>query len=182
MDRLPALSANELIARTREQFERLMREVAAAVNASPEGRVINGSEEQVRDLLGEFRREVYQTAALDRILGSLGRALKGRRRLGLVDRRFHAAELGFVAALQVQQMSAVVHNGDDDAPSVLEGLRFGCRGNVFGNFKGQNGFLGQRHFFSSAANISSRIFSTLPTPTIFTHTGALRSPEFCQVV
>ena len=67
MDRLPALSANELIARTREQFERLMREVAAAVNASPEGRVINGSEEQVRDLLGEFRREVYQTALQMRV-------------------------------------------------------------------------------------------------------------------
>lgn len=67
MDRLPALSANELIERTREQFERLMREVAAAVNAAPEGRVINGSEEQVRDLLGEFRREVYQTALQMRV-------------------------------------------------------------------------------------------------------------------
>ena len=61
MDRLPELSADGLIERTRGEFERLMREVAAAVNAAPEGRVINGSEEQVRDLLGEFRRGVYHT-------------------------------------------------------------------------------------------------------------------------
>ena len=47
MDRLPELSADELIERTRGQFEQLMREVAAAVNAAPEGRVISGSEEPV---------------------------------------------------------------------------------------------------------------------------------------
>ena len=67
MDRLPALSADELIERTREQFEQLMRDVAAAVNAAPAGRVINGSEEQVRDLLGEFRRGVYQMALQMRV-------------------------------------------------------------------------------------------------------------------
>jgi hypothetical protein len=67
MDRLPDLSADELIARSRGSFEQLMREVAAAVNAAPEGRVINGSEEQVRDLLGEFRRSVYQTALQMRV-------------------------------------------------------------------------------------------------------------------
>ena len=67
MDRLPALSANELIERTREQFEGLMREVAAAVNAAPEGQVISRSEEQVRDLLGEFRRRVYETALQMRV-------------------------------------------------------------------------------------------------------------------
>ena len=67
MDRLPELSADELIERTRGQFEQLMREVAAAVNAAPEGRVISGSEEQVRNLLGEFRRGVYQTALQMRV-------------------------------------------------------------------------------------------------------------------
>lgn len=67
MDRLPELSADELIARTRGQFEQLMRKVAAAVNAAPMGRVINGSEEQVRDLLGEFRRGVYETALQMRV-------------------------------------------------------------------------------------------------------------------
>ncbi len=67
MDRLPALSAEELIERTRGEFERLMREVAAAVNAAPAGRVINGSEEQVRDLLGDFRRGVYEMALQMRV-------------------------------------------------------------------------------------------------------------------
>ena len=67
MDRLPELSSDELMARTRGQFEQLMREVAVAVNGAPEGRVINGSEEQVRDLLGEFRRVVYQTALQMRV-------------------------------------------------------------------------------------------------------------------
>ena len=67
MDRLPELSADGLMERTRGQFEQLMREVAATVNAAPEGRVISGSEEQVRDLLGEFRRGVYQTALQMRV-------------------------------------------------------------------------------------------------------------------
>ena len=61
------LSAEELIERTRGQFEQLMREVAAAVNAAPAGRVIRDSEEQVRDLLGEFRRGVYETAVQMRV-------------------------------------------------------------------------------------------------------------------
>lgn len=67
MDRLPELSADELIERTRGQFEQLMREVAGAVNAAPVGRVISGSEEQVRDLLGEFRCGVYQVALQMRV-------------------------------------------------------------------------------------------------------------------
>lgn len=67
MDRLPELSAEGLMERTRGQVERLMRDVAAAVNVAREGRVINDSEEQVRDLLGEFRREVYQTALQMRV-------------------------------------------------------------------------------------------------------------------
>ena len=67
MERLPELSAEQLIERTREQFEQLMRDVAGAVNAAPEGRVINGSEEPVRDLLGEFRRRVYETALQMRV-------------------------------------------------------------------------------------------------------------------
>ncbi len=67
MDRLPEFSPEALIERTRERFERLMREVAAAVNAAPAGKVIRGSEEQVRDLLGEFRRGVYETALQMRV-------------------------------------------------------------------------------------------------------------------
>jgi len=67
MDRLPELSAEELIARTRDSFEELMRQVAAAVNVAPGGRVIRDSEEPVRDLLREFRREVYERALQMRV-------------------------------------------------------------------------------------------------------------------
>jgi len=67
MEGLPDCSAEELIERTRGRFEQLMREVAAAVKAAPAGRVIRDSEEQVRDLLGEFRRGVYETALQMRV-------------------------------------------------------------------------------------------------------------------
>jgi len=67
MDGLPALSADVLIERTRGQVEQLMRDVAAAVNTAPAGRVISGSEEQVRDLLGEFRQRIYETALQMRV-------------------------------------------------------------------------------------------------------------------
>jgi hypothetical protein len=62
MDRLPQFAAQELVERMRGEFEQLMTKVAQAVNDAPEGRVIVGSEEQVRDLLGEFRRSTYQAA------------------------------------------------------------------------------------------------------------------------
>jgi hypothetical protein len=41
--------------------------VADAVNQAPTGQVLNHSEEPVRDLLGDFRQRVYQTAVQLRI-------------------------------------------------------------------------------------------------------------------
>lgn len=62
MDPLPPLSANALIAQLRQRFEQLCRDVADAVNAAPTGQVIRQSEEPVRDLLADFRKEVFQAA------------------------------------------------------------------------------------------------------------------------
>ena len=62
MDRLPKLETAQLVERMRSEFEQLMTQVAQAVNDAPPGRVIADSEEQVRDLLGEFRRSTYQAA------------------------------------------------------------------------------------------------------------------------
>lgn len=62
MERLPKLATLQLVDRMRGEFEQLMAEVAQAVNDAPQGRVIVGSEEKVRDLLGEFRRSTFQTA------------------------------------------------------------------------------------------------------------------------
>ena len=67
MDRLSQLDRDELVRRMREDFERTMRQVADAVNDAPDGHLIDGSEEQVRDLLGDFRRRVFQTAAQMRV-------------------------------------------------------------------------------------------------------------------
>lgn len=56
------LSADTLQAQLRDRFEKLCRDVAAAVNQAPAGQVINASEEKVRDLLADFRRATYQLA------------------------------------------------------------------------------------------------------------------------
>ena len=44
------------------QFEKLVQDVAEAVNQAPDGAVIAGSEYQVRDLLARFRQTVYEKA------------------------------------------------------------------------------------------------------------------------
>lgn len=67
MDRLSKLDRDELVRRMREDFERTMRQVADAVNDAPDGHLIDGSEEQVRDLLGDFRRRAFETAAQMRV-------------------------------------------------------------------------------------------------------------------
>src|SRR5258708_2415484 len=67
MDGLSKLDRDELVRRMREDFERTMLEVADAVNNAPAGHLIDGSEEQVRDLLGDFRRRAFQTAAQMRV-------------------------------------------------------------------------------------------------------------------
>jgi len=67
MDRLSELDRDELVRRMRADFERTMLEVADAVNAAPDGHLIDGSEEQVRDLLGDFKQRAFQTAAQMRV-------------------------------------------------------------------------------------------------------------------
>ena len=62
MDRLSKIGRDDLIARMRAKFEQTMAEVAQAVNDAADGHLIDGSEEQCRDVLGEFRRAAYETA------------------------------------------------------------------------------------------------------------------------
>lgn len=62
MDPLPPLSADALLQSLRDRFEELCRGVADAVNQAPTGQVINASEEKVRDLFADFRRQAYQAA------------------------------------------------------------------------------------------------------------------------
>src|SRR5215210_1096697 len=67
MDRLEKIDRAALVRRMREDFEKTMREVADAVNDAPDGHLIDGSEERVRDLLGDFRQRSFQAAAQMRV-------------------------------------------------------------------------------------------------------------------
>jgi hypothetical protein len=62
VDSQPELSAADLRALLGDRFDQLCIAVAAAVNAAQPGHVINQSEEKVRDLLADFRQEVFQAA------------------------------------------------------------------------------------------------------------------------
>jgi hypothetical protein len=72
MDRLSQMDRDELVRRMREDFEQTMLKVADAVNNAPDGHLIDGSEEQVRDLLGDFRRRAFETAAQMRVEATEG--------------------------------------------------------------------------------------------------------------
>jgi hypothetical protein len=62
MDPLPPLAPEALMEALRGRFEELCRGIAQAVNQAPQGQVINQSEEKVRDLFAELRRQAFQTA------------------------------------------------------------------------------------------------------------------------
>lgn len=56
------VSPESFVSTMRDETDRMLREVMEAVNKAPDGAWINGSEMQVRDLLGEYRRRVYERA------------------------------------------------------------------------------------------------------------------------
>jgi hypothetical protein len=67
MEATPKLSRDEFIKAMREQMEQMLGQVADAVNDAPPGRVIRGSEEQVRDLFADFRRQAFEMALQMRV-------------------------------------------------------------------------------------------------------------------
>jgi hypothetical protein len=67
MDRLAKITKEELVRRMRAEFEKTMAEVVEAVNAAPDGHLIDGSEERCRDVPGEFRRVAYEAAVQLRV-------------------------------------------------------------------------------------------------------------------
>jgi hypothetical protein len=67
MDRLLTMDADAFASRMQGEFQRVMKQVADAVNAAPSGNVISGSEMQVRDLMAEFRRKTFEMAVQMRI-------------------------------------------------------------------------------------------------------------------
>ena len=67
MDGLAKIDRDELVRRMRQDFEQTLRAVADAVNDAPDGHLIDGSEERVRDLMGDFRRRSFQAAVQMRV-------------------------------------------------------------------------------------------------------------------
>src|SRR6185437_5976587 len=57
MDRQTQVPVEQYRQRMQEEVDRVMQQVMEAVNAAPDGRWINGSEVQVRDVMAEFRRK-----------------------------------------------------------------------------------------------------------------------------
>jgi hypothetical protein len=62
MDCLPELDRDAYREALRIELERVVQEVADAVDNAPVGKMIRGSEEAARDALDRFRRAAYEKA------------------------------------------------------------------------------------------------------------------------
>lgn len=67
MERLLTMDKREYVLRMQGECRRILEQVADAVNHVPTGNVINGSELQVRDLMGQLRQKAFETAVQMRI-------------------------------------------------------------------------------------------------------------------
>ena len=67
MERLLQMDKQKYLTEMRAEVERILGRVADAVNAAPDGKVINASEWEVHDLMEELRRVAYEKAVQMRI-------------------------------------------------------------------------------------------------------------------
>jgi hypothetical protein len=67
MESTPKLARDEFIAQMREKMEAMLGQVADAINEAPPGRIISGSEEQVRDLFAGLRQQAFETGLQMRV-------------------------------------------------------------------------------------------------------------------
>jgi hypothetical protein len=64
---VPQVSPEKLVEAMQQETEKYLQSVMQAVNAAADGAWIADSEEQVRDLSAEFRRQVFEKAMQLRI-------------------------------------------------------------------------------------------------------------------
>lgn len=62
MEPTPRLSREAYIQAMRQRVENLLGQVADAVNAAAPGQIITDSEEKVRDLFADLRRQAFEQA------------------------------------------------------------------------------------------------------------------------
>ena len=67
MESTPKLSRDGFIAQMRKKMEEALSKVADAVNEAPPGRIIAGSEEEVRDIFADLRKDAFETALQMRV-------------------------------------------------------------------------------------------------------------------
>jgi len=67
MEPTPKLSREAYIQAMRQRVENLLGQVADAVNAAAPGQIITASEEKVRDLFADLRRQAFEQAVQMRI-------------------------------------------------------------------------------------------------------------------
>lgn len=56
------ITAEQLTKAMDAEYQKLVKQVEDAVNQAPDGAVISGSEELVRDAMARFRQKVYEKA------------------------------------------------------------------------------------------------------------------------
>jgi len=67
MEELPKISAEALKVVLHSKVDEIAEKVIDAVNAAKPGRLIADSEEQVRNIMGELRRAVFETAVQQKV-------------------------------------------------------------------------------------------------------------------
>ena len=67
MDDVPQVKLELLMPAVQEPLEDAVRKIMAAVNAAPAGALIAASEEAVRDITGQLRRQLFEAALQQRI-------------------------------------------------------------------------------------------------------------------
>jgi hypothetical protein len=57
---MPKMSREEYVAVMRQRMEAMLGQVADAINNAPDGYIIAGSEEKVRDLFADIRQQAFE--------------------------------------------------------------------------------------------------------------------------
>ena len=60
MEPMPKLSRDEYLTVMRQKMEAMLLQVADAINDAPDGYIIAGSEEKVRDLFADVRQQAFE--------------------------------------------------------------------------------------------------------------------------
>lgn len=67
MEAMPKMSREGYLAIMRQKMEAMLGQVADAINNAPDGYIIAGSEEKVRDLFAEARQQAFELGLQMRI-------------------------------------------------------------------------------------------------------------------